>query len=206
MQEPDVIAPRSLACPRCSASVPPNDFHGSAELKCPRCQARLSGRIFPAFWETRAAIGSGDQSAMEGEAVCFFHPAKRAAVTCERCGRFVCALCTVEIGAEALCPSCLGGGLQNEKVAALITARFCWSDLAFLLGVGPLVLSIAVLPLLIFTGPAAIFAAIYGWKKPASLVRGRRHWKAVAGMVCGLGQVAIFGAFVLIIWKGRFGG
>lgn len=177
-----------------------------AEVECPGCHAGFSGRIFPAFWAQRAASSSSDQSMIEGDAGCFFHPAKKAAVTCERCGRFICALCTVEIGAEALCPACLGGGLQNEKVAALVTSRFCWSNLAFLLGVVPFVLSLTVLPLLVFTGPAAIFAAIYGWNKPGSLVRGRRHWAAVLGIVFGLAQVAIFGAFVLVIWKGKIGG
>ena len=71
---------------------------------------------------------------------------------------------------------------------------------ALLAGVLPLVASIFIWPLLIFTGVFAIFLALWGWRKPGSLVKGPRRWAAVVGLVCGLLQIGAVAAFGGFLW------
>jgi hypothetical protein len=177
----------------------PEQFAGTPTT-CPGCRSELHGAIFPAFWQT-SRIQLRSERAEEGEAACFFHPEKKAAVACERCGRFVCTLCAVDLHGRSLCASCLGQGLGSGKIPDLVNSRFLWSQLALALGFLPLIVSVGILPALPFTGAAAIFVAIYGWKKPGSLVQGPRRWAAVLGLICGIAQLVVFAAFGLFLWN-----
>ena len=49
----------------------------------------------------------------------------------------------------------------------------------------------------------AIFLALFGWKKPGSLTRGRRRWAAIAGIIGGTLQIAIWVTFVILIYTAR---
>ena len=82
----------------------------------------------------------------------------------------------------------------------MVTHRYVWSTLSLLLGWLPLLL-IFLGAFYIITGPTAIFAGIWGWRKPGSLVQGRRRWAAVLGILGGLIQLAAVGFVVLGIWK-----
>jgi len=74
-------------CDRCKSrvSIP---LHGlETNGLCPSCEAPLKVDVYPALF-------TGAQPGKTGESLagCFYHPAKRAAVTCGSCGRFLCAL------------------------------------------------------------------------------------------------------------------
>lgn len=77
----------------------------------------------------------------------------------------------------------------------------CWSMTALLLGILPLLVAIMIWPLLIFTGLIAIFVALWGWRKPGSLVRGPRRAAAIVGLFGGLLQVGGVIAFGVFLWS-----
>jgi hypothetical protein len=193
------IPPSSVACPGCGFALPLDTLSRENETACPQCRAILSGGLFPAFWQPTSAPQSLADHAAEGDAVCFFHPENRAALSCDRCGRFLCTVCDMPLGTRHLCPTCLSSGLTGDKLQELVVGRFQWADTALLLGGLPLLVCIFVWPVLIVTGPAAIFCALFGWKKPGSLPRGRRRWAAVVGLVCGLLQVAGWFAVIFLL-------
>ena len=199
MPETSPAAPRALACPKCHAQLVPEQFAGTP-ITCPGCRSELHAAIFPAFLQS-SPTSVRSERAEEGDAACFFHPEKKAAVACERCGRFVCGLCAIDLQGRSLCATCLGQGLGSERMPDLVNFRFLWSQLALALGFLPLIGSLGILPILPFTGAAAIFIAIYGWKKPGSLVQGPRRWAAALGLICGIAQLAVFGGFALVIWN-----
>jgi hypothetical protein len=141
---------------------------------------------------------------MDGEAVCFFHPVNRAVLPCDACGRFVCTICDLQVGSRHLCPVCLSKGLGNEKLQEIVPRRFIWSRTSFWLGLLPLLLSVALwpilfAPILFATGGTAALIGLIGWKRPGSLVRGRQHWAAILGILLGLLQVGVFVGFILLI-------
>jgi hypothetical protein len=189
---------QTLRCPKCLLAIDHASLLPGAPVDCPACRSQLSIALFPAFSRPPETVStaSGEQ-ALDGESVCFFHPEKRAAVACERCGRFLCALCDVPFGGRHLCPSCL----DSTKMPELIKRRWIGPQAAFLLGVGPFMLffiSFIMWPLLPVTGLAAIIVALWTWKKPGSLVRGRLRWMSILGLIGGTIQVA--GVFIFVYY------
>jgi hypothetical protein len=161
-------------------------------MACPYCRARLSGQIFPFFWKPVSGKQLADQ-AFDGDAVCFFHPQNRAALTCDRCGRFICQVCDMPLGTRHLCPTCLSSGIGGEKLQELVVGRFLWSNMAVLCGLSP------IYPVFIITGPVAIVCGILGWRRAGSLPRGRRRWVAVIGLILGVLQLALWFVFVVSV-------
>jgi hypothetical protein len=99
--------PGTTSCPSCAGKVtqatPQNQWQ-----TCPYCDKQLFIRIWPVFRpNTNAAVALSDQ------ATCFFHPDKAFQACCQRCGRFVCALCDLQLGAEHVCPTCFERGRGN---------------------------------------------------------------------------------------------
>src|SRR5262245_7047228 len=107
----------SIRCPRCALALDPAGFADSGVVDCPACRSQLRGAIFPACQNPPAAVSTASgERGLEGEAVCFFHPEKRAAIACQACGRFLCALCDMPLGARHVCPTCLASGKTEELI------------------------------------------------------------------------------------------
>jgi len=184
-------SPGEIRCPHCSLPLDPHAY--AAEGECSACRSRLRIVLFPAFTRPPEAVSTtSGERALEGEAACFFHAEKRASVSCERCGRFLCALCDMPFAGRHLCPACL----DANKVPELIASRWIGAEMAALLGVGPLIFCLPAWVLLPFTGGAAIFIALWTWKKPGSLVRGPRHGLAVLGIIGGALQIVAVAGFM----------
>lgn len=194
----------ALACPQCGTALAPDALgSGIGGTVCPQCRSELHGALFPAFWKSHDEMRIGAQTASEGEAVCFFHPENRAALSCEKCGRFICSVCEFTVGTRHICPTCLSSGLAGEKLPELIPWRFIWSDAALFMGIVPLFLVMFLSPFIIGSGAAAIFLAIFGWKRPGSLPRGRRRWAAIVGIVGGTLQIAIWLTVIILLFTSR---
>jgi len=189
----DRLAPddRRLDCTRCGTALPGGALV-AGRWTCGGCGAVLDVWAFPALWQGPPAATPGEALSIEGEAACFYHPQKRAAVVCDGCGRYLCDLCDVPLGAAHYCPSCLEGGKRKPSAATLDTQRTLWDQIA---------LSVAVLPMLIFyvtlvTAPIAIILGIRHWNTPGSLVRSSR-WRFVVAI--GIGALQLVGMALLIV-------
>ncbi|HEX2714385.1 MAG TPA: hypothetical protein VHM88_19505, partial [Candidatus Acidoferrales bacterium] len=102
-------APGTVACPNCTGDVAPDETQ--TEQSCPYCEKRLQIRLWPAIRHNTSAA-----AAMPDQATCFFHPDKAFQACCQRCGRFVCALCDLRLGAEHVCPTCFERGRADSGV------------------------------------------------------------------------------------------
>ena len=173
-------------CPRCRTPLPDTAINVANPQPCPTCGAEVQAELYPAAFRPLRIGQSGETILVEGEASCFYHPQKRAAVPCAWCGRFLCALCDVELKGEHICPACFEGGRRKGKLADLENRRTLYDSVA---------LHLAIIPFF-FTGVAAIAVAIYAWKKPQSLLRRSRVrlWLAI---VFGTVQTAIW-AFAIL--------
>jgi hypothetical protein len=194
----------TLSCPKCHLGLDPTHVEAGQEVTCAACRSGLTVRLFPAFTTPPEAVStSSGERALDGEAVCFFHPEKRAATTCERCGRFLCALCDVPFGGKHLCPSCL----DTSKLPDLINRRVVWGAVAANIGLWPLILLVVCFPMWFLgfiTGPTAIILGLWKWNAPGSLVRGRRPWLTVLGILGGLLQIAAICGFIgVLVWSAR---
>ena len=156
-----------LECPQCNKALDQSQVNTPDLTACPSCMTALRADVFPALYKPLSDDRSGETLKTEKEAGCFFHPNKKAEVTCTACGRFLCSLCDLEINADHLCPLCLEKGRTKRKISNLENNRTCYDTIA---------LYMAAFPMLFFwptllTAPIAIFISIRYWKSPTSIIR-----------------------------------
>jgi hypothetical protein len=178
----------ALSCPQCRAPWPADPATLAGLEYCPQCDRRVRVEIFPAFTRPVATGSAGESIVVEGEAACFYHPQKRAAVPCGACGRFLCGLCDLELNGQHLCPACLEAGRQKGRLKGLDTRRTLYDSAALTLAlVGPLLCFWGAF----LTAPAAIIMALYGWNKPSSLIPRTRIRSVLALILAGLELIGL---------------
>ncbi|HTI97262.1 MAG TPA: hypothetical protein VL527_00055 [Dongiaceae bacterium] len=191
-----------IKCPKCGAAFPPGPPGLRPLSGCLRCGKLTQVLAFPALDRPASRGSAGELVVTEGEATCFYHPQKRAHVPCDACGRFICAMCDLEVSGQHLCPQCLETGAKKGKIKTLERSRTRWDQI---------VLSLLALPLLIyFIVPATSLAALvilgWQWKKPGSLVAHTR-WRFI---ICGVIAIMEFSTSSIFWWmmlthSGMFG-
>jgi hypothetical protein len=187
----------ALACPECGFDLKPAFLESPDYNNCAICGSELSVLPFPACFAAPAAITPMDLRLGEEEATCFHHESKKARHSCTRCGKFLCALCGVEVGRDVLCPECLLIGEKGGVDARFERERTLYDTLALALAVIPAM----TFSLSIFGAPAAIYVALRYWRRPTSIVR-RFRWRNYAALALGLTQVA-FWIFAFAVFARR---
>ncbi|MEY2410511.1 MAG: hypothetical protein QOF48_3181 [Verrucomicrobiota bacterium] len=164
----------SAVCPQCKCPIPAEFCNLSEPAPCPSCRTSVLVQVFPAAFHETAAGQTAEPIVEAGTASCFYHQQKKAVTHCDVCGRFLCALCEVDIGGQHICPICLRPGKKKGKLASLDSSRTLWDSAALVLCLVPII----VWPVVIVTAPAAMTVAILSFYKPGSLVP-RRRWRSI---------------------------
>jgi hypothetical protein len=151
--------------------------------------------VFPAILQAPVAAMPAPLL-VEGESSCFFHPAKRASMVCQECGRFLCALCDLELNGRHVCPACLNSGQRKGKFKDLENSRKLWDHLA---------LTVAAVPMLcvwpsIIGAPMALYLVLRYRKEPCSLT-GRSNLSFIVAALLALAQMAGWMLVLLFILK-----
>ena len=164
-------APGTVMCPHCNGDVVPLETQTGWQ-SCPFCQKRLQIR----FWRT-VRQNTSAAAAMPDQATCFFHPDKAFQACCQRCGRFVCALCDLQLGAEHVCPTCFERGRTDSGLAG---GKAEWrhrdvlyDSIAVALGWGWIILW----PVIVAALPIAIFLHVKYRKAPRAYLLPRSGWR-----------------------------
>lgn len=174
-----------VTCPKCHTILPEQVINTGAVDPCPACSIRIQVDVFPAFFKPVETGGAGETILVDGEASCFYHPKKRATVPCASCGRFLCALCDVDLKGEHICPTCLETGQKKGKLIDLENRRTLYDSAALSLALLPLLMW----PVTLITAPAAIVTAIYAWNKPSSII-GRTRFRIYLAILFSLLEIA----------------
>jgi hypothetical protein len=184
------MAATTLACDRCRRPFPP-ELLGGAEGRCDGCGREARLEVFPALLRGVAA-GAAASAVLTDEAACFHHPAKQAVAACESCGRFLCALCDLEVHGVHYCSACLE---QSRKKGRTVHRRDAirYDRLALMLATVP---CLFVLPTLL-TAPTTIGVVLFGWRRQNSLVsRGRAGF--LVSLVLALLQIGLWVTIVVL--------
>ena len=192
----------SLLCHHCRTVVPEALFNTGSPVPCPRCNSSLLVRVFPAFFRAPAIGAAAEALGSAEDAGCLYHPRKKAVVPCADCGRFLCALCDLEIDRRHVCPACVtagrpGGGLP---VGRLEGPRLLHDSLA---------LSLAVLPLLIYpftlvAAPAALFLVVRYWNEPKEHPLGRTRVRLVLAALLAAATLVGWGCLFYLLLRNFF--
>jgi hypothetical protein len=144
----------------------------------------LAVDVFPALFQT-SSVAVAEPLLVDSESSCFYHPGKKAAIVCDGCGRFLCALCDLELNGKHLCPGCLDTGQKKGKFQDLENSRVLYDRMALI---------VAVLPLLfvwtsVIGAPVALYLAVRYRKAPCSIT-GKSNLRFVVAAVLAVLQIA----------------
>ena len=179
-----------IKCPKCNVGLGELSILGEAVAICPQCLKEIKVFAFPALYrKLPPSANHSGEIAIEGDSTCFFHPQKKAAVPCDGCGRFLCALCDIEFSGQHLCSTCLEAGVKKKSIQSLEKSRKLDARRAFML---------SLLPLFI-TGPVAVFMAIRAWKAPGSIIN-HKKWYAPVALTLGAIQSVFLIIFIIALF------
>lgn len=173
-------APGTVPCPSCGGELAPIGTETGRQT-CPFCEKQLQIRFWPSLLQNaNAAVAMPDQ------ATCFFHPDKAYQACCQRCGRFVCALCDLQLGAEHVCPTCFergrgGSGAESNK-AEWRHRDVLYDSIALTIGWAWIIFW----PTIVVAFPTVIFLHVKYRKTPRQYIiprSGWRFWFAYVGLL-----------------------
>lgn len=190
-----------LRCDSCRTEIPPENWNRPEGAPCPGCGELVRAAVFPSI--RRQVRGSAaDAIGSESEASCFYHPNSRAVIACDGCGRFVCALCDLDLGGRHVCPNCLRTGVSSQSDAIVDNRRVLYDSI--LLGLSMLGPLVFLWPSLI-TAPLTLILSVWYWNRPRSIVP-RTRVRYFLAIVFALAQLGFWGAVVWSIATARKGG
>ena len=176
----------AIFCPKCNYQIHTARFNKPSGA-CPRCGSETIVAVFASLTSTPSDTGAGERLLVADQASCFYHPNKKAAIPCDNCGRFLCALCDVDFGGSHLCPACIEGRGDGESPGEMDTSRVLYDKLALFLAIIPT----------FFTQLLAIFLAIRHWSSPISIPRrGPLRWRWILAVVIALLEIWLLYAMI----------
>lgn len=182
-----------ITCPNCRAVLGADYFNLPDLQPCPACEIPVQVQVFPALFREETGA-QPERIIAEGEASCFYHPDKKAAVVCDACGRFLCALCDVDFDGQHLCPACLEAGRQKGKIQKLETRRTRHDKIALALALAPILIFYTTL----VTAPIALFYSIRHWNASCSIAPHRP--KLTFSIAIALAAMEIIGWAIFFIF------
>ena len=187
---------KTLGCVKCDTPFDLSRYSEDRVISCPNCRREHELYLYPAYFQEMLPVAGSEAKLLESEASCFHHPDKRAVVSCETCGRFLCDLCRVDFEEKNLCLSCFDVLRKTEGVWKLQRRCILWDNIA---------LSLAVLPLLfwfitIVTAPVALYITFRHWREGStSIVLRTRVRYVLAFIIAGL-QLLGWGFFFVSVF------
>jgi hypothetical protein len=182
----------ALPCPKCKSVLDPVSWHDPRFGQCRACRVDFEFIGFPALTAARTRVVPKAVLVAE-HATCFYHAENQAEAVCESCGRFLCAVCSIEFTGRLLCPGCIATAKSTDM--QVINRRTLHDGIAFAFAVLP----ILFWPLTAITAPTALVYVVVGWRKPGSLVRRGRLKFIVAGLFA-LAQIVAWVFILLSLW------
>lgn len=178
--DPSSVGFVGVPCPNCGGQVAPIESETGWQ-SCHSCANRLQVCHWPVVQRNNNAA-----TALSDQATCFFHPEKAFQACCQHCGRFVCALCDLQLGAEHVCPACFERGRTDSGAEA---SKSEWRHHDVLFDSIALTVGWAWIffwPIIIAAIPTVIFLHVKYRKAPRSYLiprSGWRFWMAYVGLV-----------------------
>ena len=155
-----------INCPSCQAQLRPTQFNTGRPEPCPLCSKKVQVLAFAALGvEKKEMLRS--EALVDDQAGCFFHAEKKATTVCEICGRFICALCDLDINGTHMCPHCLETGKEKGSIETLDNTRVLYDRMAIYVAFFSFFLNVISGIL----APITFYIIIRHWKTPGSVTQ-----------------------------------
>jgi len=185
------MAEDSIACAACSWPIPKEFWNREEGVRCRNCGRTVRVSVFPAIEST--VTGAAPQALqVETEASCFYHPQSRAVTVCGECGRFLCALCDLEVEGRHICPRCFESGVSTHKIETAEPRRLMYDTMALAMATLPFVL---IWPAVV-GAPWSLVIVFTRWKAPSSVVPRTKIRFIIAAILA----IAEIGLIIFVIY------
>jgi len=184
-----------LHCSNCQTALPAVETPKQYLLACRGCAKLVFTDVFPAALRPAAAGAQAQALLIDDDSSCFYHPRKAAVHECQRCGRFLCALCDIEFGNEHLCSQCLEKGRSQGKMPAVQRETILYDNIALALAVYPLL----TMWLSVLGAPAALFVALRYWRRTRSILP-RSQFRMLLAVVLAVLQIGVWTTLFITLW------
>lgn len=166
-------------CLKCGEKFKLPQINTGKEEQCALCGVSARVDVYPALSKKPSVQSRSEFLEADDKAGCFFHPQKKAVVTCSSCGRFLCGLCDIEMDGKHLCPKCLDTAASNDKDVSLAHRLMLYDNIALFLSLVLLMFSFMAF----ITVPIIFYIIIRYWKTPLSLTGRTRIRFIIAGFI-----------------------
>ncbi len=182
----------SINCPICRTPLPAEQCN--TDSLCTKCSAPLHCIAYPALLKEQE-IAHAEEVDDKEQASCFYHPAKQAVIDCSHCGRFLCALCDLDMGTSHICPVCLERGKDQQGVIEQKQGCVRYDILVLALAFWPFLL---IMPLTLFSAPLTLYLTGKYYNTPISITPVKR-WRFLVAAVLAIAQLIAIG-FLAYFW------
>jgi hypothetical protein len=186
--------PSTLSCPQCSEPLAVSLFAQGQPGRCPACYSQVEAYIFPEF-DPAPVSDRGIPLAQEHEAVCYFHSRYSATAPCDHCGRFLCEICTINVGNRKLCAECLSQLRKQRDETGLVHYAALFDNVALFLVTAP-VITIFFWFFTIFSAPVSLVLSFYYWSRQWNLVPRPRFRFVIAILL----SVLLIASWAMVIY------
>lgn len=188
-----------ISCAKCEVPLP-SDAHGIPEF-CPNCRRACAGFTFPAALTTTGEIQKPTEGVnLLGEASCFYHDSKRAILSCDGCGRYLCDSCQADWLGKTLCLGCIHTQREVKGAGEFQSKVTLYDNVALALLALPFVTFIYGVFLVLFTAPVSLYLVIRHRNASRGIVP-RGKWRLILAGVLStvfiLGWVGVVVAFFI---------
>ncbi len=180
-----------LRCDKCQTPLPGSAVNTHVPVACPACGVAMVAEVFPAFARPAARGRTSEALASAEDAGCFYHPHKKAVVPCDDCGRFLCALCDLELDGRHVCPTCVEAARVAGKSLRAGGQRTLHDQVALTVLFGGMAVGLITVGFAtVITAPIALFLVIRYWNEPARSPVPRTRARLIVAGVLALLQIA----------------
>lgn len=177
--------------------VPREVWNNPEPQPCANCARLISIDAFPALFTSVLGNTTGERLVADEEASCFYHSGKKAEVVCDTCGRFLCALCDIELNGAHTCPRCLSASGAKTGEIRVLPEAMMYDKIALYLAVVPMLLLFTIYFTFV-TAPVCLFVVIRYWSRMKSEVP-RTRWRFVVAAVIASLQLLSWGALAVAL-------
>ena len=173
------IGSQMFPCPRCKKLLAPPTQTGPQRLNCVQC-GDIEAVVFPRALEPQPQAERAERIIDDQDASCFYHVESKARAACESCGRFLCALCEVQMGDAVICPGCIAAGRRKGNLDKSKSEELLWDQLVLALAAACLLI-FYLAPLMLIP---IVWIVIRQWNAPrrSLMPRSRASYYAALGV------------------------
>ncbi len=186
-----------ITCIKCMAPLGAEVVNNAELSQCPSCGVLTKVDLFPAMFKEISAGTIGETLITDNDASCFYHPQKKVEVSCSECGRFLCALCDVELDGKHLCIPCLQAGKKKKTLKNMENHRALYDNITLYSAIG----SVFFWFISFLTAPIILFMIFRYWKAPTSILP-RTKVRFLASFIITIIQIGGWSFFLLSLFAG----